>query len=79
VSKSKNPLYVVNKNQVEEASGLVDYLVKKLNLEPAIEMLTSLFEFLLSQVRSYGAFVAVKEFIDRVVAKLELYRNFSII
>lgn len=76
--KKKNPLYVVNKDEVEAAHGLVDFLVKKLNLEPAIEILSSLIKFLLEQVNSYPVFLAVKEFVDLIVKRLELFQRVSI-
>lgn len=77
--KNKNPLYVVNEDHIQAANGIVDFIVKKLNLEPTLEILTSLFKFLLEQVNSYPVFVAVKEFIDLIVSKLELFQRVSVI
>ena len=76
---SKNPLYVVKKDHVEEAKDYVDYLLKKLNLNGALEFLESLFLILIEQVKSYPTFVVVKEFIDFIVSKLEMFRKVSII
>ena len=76
--KKKNPLYVVSKDEVEAAHGIVDFLVKKLNLEPAIEILNSLVQFLLEQVNSYPLFLAVKEFVDLIVKRLELFQRVSV-
>lgn len=72
-ANSKNPLYVVTNNgkDVEEAENLFDALVKKLGLEPVITILESLLQELINQVSSYGAFVAVKAFIDQFVEALE--------
>lgn len=76
--KKKNPLYVVKGTDVEEASGLVDMLVKKFNLEPLISMLKNLFEMLLEMVSSYAMFKVVKDFVDQVVARIELFQKFSV-
>ena len=77
--KSKNPLYVVNGKEVEEASGLIDFILKKFNLEPAINFFNMLFEMLLEQVNSYPMLVAVKEFIDLIMKRVELFRALSIL
>jgi hypothetical protein len=79
MKKNKNPLYVVSGQEVEEAHGLVDFLVKKLNLKPAIEFLNMIFELLLSQVSSYPTFIAVKEFIDLIMKRIELFQKVSIL
>jgi hypothetical protein len=78
-SKSKNPLYVVNGEDVEEASGVIDFILKKFNLEPAINFLNMLVEMLLEQVNSYPMLVAVKEFIDLILKRVELFRSLSIL
>lgn len=76
--KKKNPLYVVKGTDVEEASGLVDMLVKKFNLEPLISMLKNLIEMLSEMVSSYAMFKVVKDFVDQVVARIELFQKFSV-
>lgn len=68
--KNKNPLYVVKGDSVQEAKNLFDLVLKKFNLEPAFEMLSSLFKLLLSQVTSYPMFVAVKSWIDQILTKV---------
>jgi hypothetical protein len=78
MKKNKNPLYVVSGQEVEEANGLVDFLVKKLKLEPAINFLNMIFDLLLSQVDSYPVFIAVKEFIDLVMKRIELFQRVSV-
>ena len=65
----KNPS--LKGKDVEQAKGPCDMIIKKLGLEPAIKLLSSILELLLAQVKSYAAFVAVKEFIDKIVAQLE--------
>lgn len=75
--KKKNPLYVVKGADVEEASGVVDLLVKKLNLEPLISILKNILDMLLEMVTSYSMFVVVKDFIDHIVKRIELFQKFS--
>ncbi len=71
--KKTNPLYVVTNNgkDVEQAEGAFDLLVKKLGLEPAIKVLSNILELLLAQVKSYATFVAIKEFLDKLIAQVE--------
>ena len=72
-ANSKNPLFVVtNKGQdVEQASGLMDALIKKLGLEPVIEFLEGILDLVLAQVQSYAAFEVAKQFLDEFVDLLE--------
>ena len=75
--KNKNPLYVVKGKYVEQAHGLVDLIIKKLNLQPAIDFFEYLFNLLLSMVDSYPKLKAVREFMDMVVARVKLFKSFS--
>lgn len=68
--KSKNPLYVVKGKNVQEAKNLFDLVMKKFNLEPAFEVLSSIVKMLLNQVTSYPMFVAVKNWLDQVLTKI---------
>ena len=68
--KSKNPLYVVKGKEVEEASSLFDLVVKKFNLEPAINIMKNLFLLLLEQVENFAMYQAVKGFIDRFINQI---------
>lgn len=68
--KNKNPLYVVKGNSVQEAKNIFDLVVKKLNLEPMVEIVTNILKMLLSQVTSYPMFVAVKSWLDQVLTKI---------
>lgn len=67
-ASKKNPLYVVTKSKkgsvVEEASGLLDLLIKKFNLAPVVQILQALMESLLAQVNSYAMFMSIKKVID---------------
>jgi len=75
----KNPLYVVNENTVEPAHGIMEFFLKKLNLEPVLEILKSIFTMLLEQVTSFPMFLAVQKFIDQIVAKIALFQRVSVI
>lgn len=68
--KNKNPLYVVKGKNVMEAKGLFDLVVKKLNLEPLVEVLKSILTMLLEQVKSYPMLLIVKAMIDEWMKKL---------
>ena len=76
MAKKTNPLYVVtNKGQdVQEAQGLFDALVKKFHLQPFVdlfmELWTQLMEQLSEMVTNYSMFLVVKAFIDEWVEKL---------
>ena len=77
----KNPLYVVTKkgSVVEEATSLIDLLVKKFNLRPVVEFFNWLFRALLDQVKDYPTFIAVKNFIDTVMKRLQLFLSYDLI
>lgn len=65
----KNPLYVVTNDgkDVVQAFGVFDMLVKKLGLEPIMQILKSLIDLLSDQVGNYGFFLFLQEFIDQIV------------
>ncbi|MCP4914740.1 MAG: hypothetical protein GY909_16605 [Oligoflexia bacterium] len=73
MAKKTNPLFVVTNNgqDVEEAAGMFDALIKKLGLEPVLEVFQQILEMLLSQVQSYAAFEMAKQFVDEFVDQLE--------
>ncbi len=77
--KSKNPLYVVKGKDIEEASSLVDLVIKKFNLEPAINILKNIFLLLLEQVENFAMYQAVKGFIDQILNQIrEIGKKFGI-
>lgn len=78
-AKPKNPLYVVKGDQVEEANNFVDLIIKKLNLEPLIEVMINILKMLLENIQSYSAFTMVKDYLDFLVQRFELFRKFSIV
>ena len=78
--KNKNPLYVVKGKEVQEASSIFDLVVKKLNLDPAINILRNIFHLLLEQVENFAMFKAVKEFMDQVYQRIqELGKRFGVL
>lgn len=78
--KTKNPLYVVKGKEVQEASSVVDLVIKKFNLEPMINFMRNLFYFLLEQVENTAQFQAVKKFIDEMIQKMmDLGKKFGLV
>ncbi|MAX66128.1 MAG: hypothetical protein QF441_10735 [Bacteriovoracaceae bacterium] len=78
-NKNQNPLYVVKKDHVEAADNLIDLLIKKFNLGPLLEILQSIIVMLIENVKNYAAFLVLKEFIEFMLNKLELFRKYSIV
>ncbi len=68
--KNKNPLYVVKGKDVEEASSLVDLVIKRFNLGPAINILRNIFLLLLEQVETFAWFQAVVKFYSDMIQKI---------
>lgn len=70
--KSVNPLYVVRNNgvDVEEASGLMDLLLKKTGIDKFLPLLENIFAVIFSQVQSYAVFVEVKKLMDKIFEKV---------
>lgn len=68
--KTKNPLYVVKGKEVEEASSVLDLVIKKLNLEPALNIMKNIFYLLLEQIENFAMYKAVKNFIDELIHKM---------
>lgn len=68
--KNKNPLYVVKGKTVEEAKGIFDLVMKKLNLEPVAQFLLEFIKTILGEVKSYPMLVAAKTMIDELMAKI---------
>lgn len=85
MNKKTNPLYVVtNKGQdVQEAQGLFDALIKKFHLRPFIDLFSDLWleliEQLMQMVNNYSMFLIVKTMIDEWVEKfVELAGKFGV-
>jgi hypothetical protein len=71
-SKSSNPLYVVRKNgvDVEEASGILELLLKKSGLDKMIPLLENIIQIILSEVQTYAVFIEVKKILDQLFEKI---------
>lgn len=70
--RSTNPLYVVRKNgvDVEEASGILELILKKTGLDKMVPMLEAFMQILFSQVQSYAVFIEVKKMFDKLFEKV---------
>lgn len=70
--RSTNPLYVVRKNgvDVEEASGILELILKKTGLDKMVPMLETFMQILFSQVQSYAVFIEVKKMFDKLFEKV---------
>lgn len=68
--KNKNPLYVVKGKDVQEASSVVDLVIKKFNLEPAINIMKNIFYLLLEQVENFAMYQAVMKYINETIEKM---------
>ena len=76
--KKQNPLYVVKKDYVEEAQGMIDLMIKKLNLAPVVDFLMSLLKMILENIRTYSMFAAVEGLVEQIFQRLQLFYRFSI-
>jgi ribosome assembly protein YihI (activator of Der GTPase) len=68
--KTKNPLYVVKGKEVQEASSVIDLVIKRFNLEPMINILKNIFYLLLEQVENFAMYKAVKAYVDEMMQKI---------
>jgi hypothetical protein len=68
--KTKNPLYVVKGKEVQEASSVFDLVIKRFNLEPAINILKNIFYLLLEQVENFAMYKTVKSYIDMIIERI---------
>jgi hypothetical protein len=68
--KNKNPLYVVKGKTVQEAKGVFDLIIKKMNLDPVVQFVMNLIKTILAEVKTYPMFLAAKTMIDELMAKI---------
>ncbi len=77
-SKAKNPLYVVKGKDVQEASDMLDFVIKKLNLAPLMKFVQNMLAIIMDNMKSYPTFVAMKNFLDQLMGKLlVLFQKFA--
>ncbi len=78
-AKTKNPLYVIKGKDVQEVSDVFDLVIKKFNLEPVIQVMQNLLQLILDNLKTYPAFIAMKEFLDELIAKyVTLLKKFGV-
>jgi hypothetical protein len=72
-TNKKNPLYVVTNNgkDVEQAESVWDAVVKKMNLQPAIDLIWTLLELLAKQVNSYAALVWLQKELENINSRVD--------
>lgn len=76
--KNKNPLYVVKGKEVQEASSVLDLVIKRFNLEPAMNIIKNIFLLLLEQIENFATYKAIKGFIDEMMLKMmEIAKRFG--
>jgi hypothetical protein len=77
-AKSTNPLFVVTNNgqDVEEAEGLVDALIKKFGLGPIIEFMNTIIQMIMEQVGGMVALELVRGIMDEFIDALERLLKF---
>lgn len=68
--KNKNPLYVVKGKEVQEANSVFDLVIKKFNLEPAINIIRNIFYLLLEQVENFAMYQAVMKYINEMMDRM---------
>lgn len=72
-SDKKNPLFVVTNNgqDVEEAIGFVDAMIKKFGLEPIFEFMNTVLQMIMEQVGGLVALELARGFLDEMIDILE--------
>jgi len=79
MKKHKNPLYVVKGKDVQEVKGMVEFMIKKFNLGPVVQILQNIFKMLLANVKDFSTLQVVKSFIDELVVKyFSLVKKFGL-
>ena len=72
-TNKKNPLFVVTNNgqDVQEAEGLFDAMVKSFGLAPLIEFINTILQMISEQVGGTVALELARGFLDEVINILE--------
>lgn len=79
MNKNKNPLYVVKGDQVEKANNFFDLIIKKLNLQPAFELLMNLLKIIIENIKSYAALEIAVNFLEEITKRFEFFKNYKIV
>ena len=69
---NKNPLYVVKDDHVSEANGPLDFIIKKLNLEPLMKIFEEIIQTLIQEFQGYTVIEKVKEMLNNLINSLKL-------
>ncbi|AYF44334.1 MULTISPECIES: hypothetical protein [Halobacteriovorax] len=75
----KNPLYVVT-NEGKDVEGVANYIelvIKKLGLEPYLDLLESMIAMITNQVGNYGFFIALQNLVDHIAEQIEKMLEFA--
>ena len=75
----KNPLYVVT-NEGKDVEGVANYIelvIKKLGLEPYLDLLESMIAMITNQVGNYGFFIALQNLVDHIAEQIEKMMEFA--
>ncbi len=70
--KKKNPLFVVT-NQgktVEQATGIIDALIKKLGLGPVIQFFEMMIETIISSISNYASLVVANDMLETLITQM---------
>jgi hypothetical protein len=72
-TKTKNPLFVVTNDgqDVEQASGLFDAFVKKLGLEPLLEIFDEILEQIIAACSNYAMIEVLSAWLEQITEGLE--------
>ena len=72
-TKAKNPLFVVTNDgqDVEQADGIFDAIIKKLGLEPLIEILNDTLEQMIASCSSYAMIEVLSNLLEDITESLE--------
>jgi hypothetical protein len=73
--RKKNPLYAVTNSgkDVEEAANLLELMILKFQLRPLIDFIKTIFEILLSSVKSSAQLETVQQFLEKIINLTSLF------
>ncbi len=75
---NKNPLFVVQKDTVEEVENFFEYFIKKMGLEPVTRFLEQILSLIMDSVKDYPTFMVVQGWLEQFIQILDgLVGNFD--